>query len=498
MLGNLYWPLLILVVGGCVGSFLNVVIFRWPRGLSTRHPRRSFCPSCESAIAWYDNVPVLSFLLLRGRCRHCRLVIPLQYPLVELATAAVFLMTYDALFVAGWRDGVTGLTTDWPLLLGHCVLFGSLIALSVMDLEAYMVDIRLTWLAAAAGVLMHTVWTPAGSWAPIGATWLAGEAEGVGGWLRPGVVQAGLAFAATLGLGLGALLTYRTLFADGGEFEYEEGGPTGEAGDVLPDGAVNGGSASSVGGRGWWLALPLVVLLGWYVAAVVRACGGDAWALGQAGSPGVWPGGGPGAIRLGLGAVGIFVALAVAGSHPRPEADSEIAEAIDVESVDARRLALGELKLLAPAVVLGAGVLYGLLRLEDGEWRRSLSEILYWQPVGSWRPVWGLATGLTGWVLGGAIGWLARILFTLVLGKEALGMGDVHILAAAGAVAGWPVAWLGFFLAAPLALGAVGVIALRRQSRTLPYGPWLALAFFLASLFQDTILRYLRVRWLFE
>jgi len=199
-----------------------------------------------------------------------------------------------------------------------------------------------------------------------------------------------------------------------------------------------------------------------------------------------------------LGAVGIFVALAVAGSHPRPEADSEIAEAIDVESVDARRLALGELKLLAPAVVLGAGVLYGLLRLEDGEWRRSLSEILYWQPVGSWRPVWGLATGLTGWVLGGAIGWLARILFTLVLGKEALGMGDMHILAAAGAVAGWPVAWLGFFLAAPLALGAVGVIALRRQSRTLPYGPWLALAFFLASLFQDTILRYLRVRWLFE
>jgi len=122
---------------------------------------------------------------------------------------------------------------------------------------------------------------------------------------------------------------------------------------------------------------------------------------------------------------------------------------------------------------------------------------LYWRPAGDWRPAWGMSTAVTGWVIGGAIGWLARIGFTLVFGKEALGMGDVHILAAAGAVAGWPVALAGFFLAAPLALLAIVVIHVRRQSRALPYGPWLALAFLLAGMFQDRILLYLDLRWLF-
>ncbi len=497
MLGNLYWPLLILVVGGCVGSFLNVVIYRWPRGLSTRHPRRSFCPACESAIAWYDNVPVLSYLALRGRCRHCRLVIPLQYPLVELATAAVFLMTYDALFVAGLREGVTGLATDWPLLLGHCVLFGSLIALSVMDLEAYMVDIRLTWLAAAAGVVMHAVWTPAGSWTPSGGAWLGAEADGAGGWLRPGVTQAGLAMAATLGLGLGALLTWRSTEAAG---ELEPGGDDSSlpVSGVVEEEVGAEGSGPQASGARWLLALPLVVLVGLYVVFVVQAGEGGARSGGWPGGQDLWSAGSPGAARLGLGGLAVFVALALAASHPRPEADCEIAEAIEAEAVDARRLALGELKLLAPAVVLGVVAVYGLVWVEDPGWQEGGNRLLHWQPVGEWRPLWGLATGLTGWVLGGAIGWLARIIFTLALGKEALGMGDVHILAAAGAVAGWPVAWLGFFLAAPLALVAVGVIALRRQSRTLPYGPWLALAFFLASLFQDSILAYLRIRWMFE
>ena len=77
-------------------------------------------------------------------------------------------------------------------------------------------------------------------------------------------------------------------------------------------------------------------------------------------------------------------------------------------------------------------------------------------------------------------------------------MGDVHLLAAAGAVASWPVAFLGFFLAACLALPAIIIIRIRRPSRTLPFGPWLALAFLVATLFQDRILMLLGVRWLFD
>src|SRR5262245_10539922 len=84
-----------LLVGGCallglfVGSFLNVVIHRVPKGESVVRPR-SHCPGCGNEIAWYDNIPVLSWLLLRGRCRSCGTRISVRYPLVELLTAVVF------------------------------------------------------------------------------------------------------------------------------------------------------------------------------------------------------------------------------------------------------------------------------------------------------------------------------------------------------------------------------------------------------------------------
>lgn len=75
--------------GLAVGSFLNVCAFRWPRDESVVSPG-SHCPGCGEAIRWYDNVPVLSWLLLRGRCRACEQPISIQYPLVELATALVW------------------------------------------------------------------------------------------------------------------------------------------------------------------------------------------------------------------------------------------------------------------------------------------------------------------------------------------------------------------------------------------------------------------------
>src|ERR1039458_6198142 len=75
--------------GLLIGSFLNVCVYRLPRDLSVVRPR-SFWPSCEKRIAWYDNVPLLSFALLRGRCRACEAPISWRYPLVELATGLLF------------------------------------------------------------------------------------------------------------------------------------------------------------------------------------------------------------------------------------------------------------------------------------------------------------------------------------------------------------------------------------------------------------------------
>ena len=82
--------LLAFVAGLLIGSFLNVCIFRLPRDLSVVTPARSFCPECEKTISWYDNIPVISYLVLGGRCRECKARIPLRYLLVEIATGAAF------------------------------------------------------------------------------------------------------------------------------------------------------------------------------------------------------------------------------------------------------------------------------------------------------------------------------------------------------------------------------------------------------------------------
>jgi leader peptidase (prepilin peptidase)/N-methyltransferase len=79
--------------GLLIGSFLNVCIYRLPRDLSVVRPR-SFCPNCEGQIAWFDNIPVVTWLMLRGRCRHCSAAIPLRYPVVEAMTAALFFAAF--------------------------------------------------------------------------------------------------------------------------------------------------------------------------------------------------------------------------------------------------------------------------------------------------------------------------------------------------------------------------------------------------------------------
>jgi leader peptidase (prepilin peptidase) / N-methyltransferase len=88
---NMSLAIALAFLGGLlIGSFLNVCVFRLPRDLSVVSPSRSFCPECEQTIAWYDNIPLVSFAILKGQCRQCGAPIPLRYPMVELATAVAF------------------------------------------------------------------------------------------------------------------------------------------------------------------------------------------------------------------------------------------------------------------------------------------------------------------------------------------------------------------------------------------------------------------------
>ncbi len=117
--------IVVAVLGLCIGSLLNVVIYRVPRGVSIA-VGRSHCLGCCRELAWYDLIPLLSYLLLRGRCRSCREPISWCYPLVELLTAALFVIVYLH----------TGLTA---VLIKYLFLVALLVAVSFIDLEHFLI-----------------------------------------------------------------------------------------------------------------------------------------------------------------------------------------------------------------------------------------------------------------------------------------------------------------------------------------------------------------------
>jgi len=127
------------VLGAAIGSFLNVCIYRLPRDLSVNQPRRSFCPSCHKPIPWYHNLPLLSWLLLRGKCANCGSGIAFRYFAVELLTALLFL--------AVW------LTFPWPIALVYWVFVSLLVVATFIDFEHFIIPDEITIGGTAAGLL---------------------------------------------------------------------------------------------------------------------------------------------------------------------------------------------------------------------------------------------------------------------------------------------------------------------------------------------------------
>jgi leader peptidase (prepilin peptidase) / N-methyltransferase len=263
--------------GAVVGSFLNVCVHRLPLRRSVVHPR-SACPACSAPIAWYDNVPIVSWVWLRGRCRACGAPISAQYPLVEGATALLFLLLLEA-------DGPT------PATLREMAFGAALIPLILIDAKHQILPNAITLPGIAAGLLtspLRGAFDPLHAAPPLQALLESAQGAAVGFAIPYAINAAYLGMQALRGVpkerredGIGRgdfkLLAMIGAFLGVGQVLF-----------CLFAGAVSGSIFGLYGmarrGYGWKSKLPYGVFLGG--AALLALFVGDravAWYLGIAG-----------------------------------------------------------------------------------------------------------------------------------------------------------------------------------------------------------------------
>lgn len=202
-------------LGASIGSFLNVCIARWPAEQSVVSPR-SRCPRCGQGIAWYDNIPVVSWLLLRAKCRGCGLPISAQYPLIELAVGIIWVLSV-------WYYG--------PSLTALRLAFAATILLGVLmtDLMHYVIPDGFTLTGFLIGVLMPLVAFVVGEQGPFAGPWdaLIGAFTGAGmiavvAWLgeiafrKEAMGQGDITLMAMIGAMVGPVRSLLTVFLAAG------------------------------------------------------------------------------------------------------------------------------------------------------------------------------------------------------------------------------------------------------------------------------------------
>ncbi len=254
---QMYANVMVFFLGACWGSFLNVCIYRIPEELSVVKPR-SRCPVCLKMIAWYDNIPMLSWLLLRGRCRACKTGISPRYFLVELLTAVLFLLVW-------LRYGFAAVTPIYWLMV-----FGLVLA-TFIDFDHFIIPDRVSIGGMLLGPVL-SVLAPSlhgeEAWWPALLASLIGLAAGYGSLRVVGIVGTWLFKKDAMGLGdvkllgaLGAFLGWQAVI-----FVILV---SSLLGSVVGIGLI-------VSGRGQWSGR---IPYGPYIAlaAVIWALGGDAW-----------------------------------------------------------------------------------------------------------------------------------------------------------------------------------------------------------------------------
>jgi leader peptidase (prepilin peptidase)/N-methyltransferase len=160
---HLIFILFLFALGACIGSFLNVVVWRLPRGESLVRPP-SHCPKCGKLLKWYDNLPIIGWIKLGGKCRFCSQPISPRYPIVEAVTGLLFVLYYVMFFIlqigpclpAG--DRVTlSILDDWPMYGLYMFAVAALLAASLIYAELFIIPLEIPWLMAGVAFVVHGI-----------------------------------------------------------------------------------------------------------------------------------------------------------------------------------------------------------------------------------------------------------------------------------------------------------------------------------------------------
>ncbi len=449
-------------LGLCTGSFLNVAIWRLPyRGQAVTYAGRtgklslhwppSHCPQCNQPIAFYHNVPVLGWFILRGRCARCKTPIAVRYPLVELGTGVCFAALYLAYAVGGWHGGtLADIRQAWPVLALQWIFTASLLAAAGTDADWYIIPLEIPIMLVALALAWCIVKRPGLPMAAATGVWAKAAIGGAVGLLLAGLL-----------LHLGVLPRSFPEEADADESPETAatgaGKPLAEphaaaATNPTPQDAAVEPPPGPPGFARQRLSLMAVLAIILILAIL--------WALAP------WRA----ATVLSLaGGILIFFIGILPRNADAADVTAEVEE--EIAAPHARREILKELLFLAvPAL---AAVVAALL-----PWHLPAGFVYA-----------RIAGALAGALVAGALVWLVRIFGTLAFGRQAMGLGDVHFMAAVGAVVGGPLAVVAFFMAPFVALLWALVLKIMKKPNVLPFGPWLAVASILVMLIGPPIVR---------
>jgi len=374
------WAVIVFLfaIGASVGSFLNVVIYRLPKDLSIIRPG-SACPSCKTPIPFYDNIPILSWLLLAGKCRKCKARISPRYFIIELLTASIFVALYVIYFMTPLRTGIGEFFgSGFVLYLAHIIMLSAFIAASAIDLEFQVIPLSICWIVTVVGFV----------------------ASAAGAFVyNPVIIRS-----------------------------YDIFPVASAKVSVLAAGALAG------------LIISLLLLL----TGVIKR------------------------------------------SYYSEESDPKLSSIKErpEENHNHRLEMLKEVNFLLP-IAIGAFAAFKLYK--------NVPQFAYWWIDFSQAPVIaGLGGSLWGYFIGCMVVWVTRILGTFAFGREAMGLGDVHLMGAAGAVLGfWPIV-VAFFVAPFFGLAWAIFCMFFKKMRQIPYGPFLSIGLFVVMILHDAVTNWLQ------